>query len=196
MKKVIYFLFHLSLISCLQLYLFLNFGLEIKYTPVLSEIKEDVIYEFPIKHYMVLSGVNTGYGFYGINVATNKYFFVELLNKNKKIINKIEVSDFNTSNSFSRFDSSTSWIYNFNIETQELEKKINKSKEKKKYCEVRNEFESKLYKYIGLYYAKKNPECLYYNVKLVTVVPPNIWEQKLEKNNIYVIKTESFQIKK
>ena len=196
MKKILFYIFHFALIFCLQLYLFLNSGLDIKYIPILTEIKEDVLFNSPIKHYMVFTGINTGYGFYGVNVATNKYFFIELLDKNKKVIENIEVNDFKTANSFSRFETSTSWIYNFHVETEELENKIKKNKAKKKYCEIRKDYEKKIYKYIGLYYAKKNSNCKFYNIKLATVVPPNIWEQKLEKNNIYVIKELSFKISK
>lgn len=144
---------------------------------------------------MIFSGTNTGYGFYGVNVATNKYYFVELYDVNNVFIKKIEINNFKTSNAFSRFDTSTSWIYNFNVDTKEYEKNNEDSKQKEKYCKIRNDYETKIYKYIGQFYAKKEKNCKFYKVKLATIVPPNIWKSKLTQNNLYVIQEKSFKIK-
>lgn len=195
MKKIFLCFTYFFLIFSLQLYLFLNDALKIEYIPFFTEIKEKIISNSPLHEFMIFSGTNTGYGFYGVNVATNKYYFVELYDVNNVFIKKIEINNFKTSNAFSRFDTSTSWIYNFNVDTKEYEKNNEDSKQKEKYCKIRNDYETKIYKYIGQFYAKKEKNCKFYKVKLATIVPPNIWKSKLTQNNLYVIQEKSFKIK-
>ena len=194
MKKMfIFFIIHFFIIFTLSIYLFIDSIFEDREIPPLSFLKSYVYGSTEMRHYLVFSGINTGYGFYGVNVATNKFFLVELLDSDNKIVKTLNVSDFSTNNSFSRFSTLPSWIYNFNVETNEL---TNKGEhEVKRYCELREKFIYKVYNYIGKEYASKYPHIKKYNVKLITVVPPNIWEERLEKNNVYVLQKFEFNSK-
>lgn len=196
MKKLfVFFCFHFFIIITLQTYLFINSAFE-KDVPVLGYLKNKVYAHSLMKHYLVFSGINTGYGFYGINVATNKFFFVEVLDSENRIIKKIDVSDFNTKNSYSRFSTCPSWFYNFNIETNEIKTKSkgkNDNNESKKYYKLRDRYLEKVYEYIGRSNIKNIKNCESFNVKLVTVVPPDIWNSNLEQNNIYVLQKFNFK---
>lgn len=194
MKKIVaFFSLHLFIIITLQIYLVFDSVFEKNSIPVIGFLKKDIYSKSPMKHYLMFSGINTGYGFYGINVATNKYFIVEIININKNIIKKINVNNFNSANSFSRFSTCGSFIYNFNVETNEIKKKDKKNSER--YCLLRDKFVSKIYKYIGKREVNDIKNCESFKVKLITVVPPNIWNNKLEKNNIYVLQEFSFKNK-
>lgn len=52
------------------------------YIPVLSFLKENRI----IRCYAMLSGTNTGYGFYGIKASTEKYFKVTLFDSADSVL--------------------------------------------------------------------------------------------------------------
>ena len=75
-KTAIFFAIHLFMILTLSTYLFIDaaFNKDKKMDIFLLGSLKTKVYDSPfIRPYMILSGINTGYGFYGINVATNKY---------------------------------------------------------------------------------------------------------------------------
>lgn len=191
MKKLfIFFALHLFIIVTLSAYLFIDAAFEDRELPPLTYLKKEIYDDTPLKHYLVASGLNTGYGFYGINVATNKYFMVEVLDEQYCISSKIDVCDFETKNSFSRFHTFPSWLYNFKVETNEVKKEADYSR---KYVQLRNKFVEKSFNYVGKTYTQGLPPGTRYNVKLITVVPPDIWNTKLKKNNIYVLEEYYFE---
>ena len=59
----------------------------------------------PVYHtYAIFTGTNTGYGFYGINVATHKYFNVELFDKDEKLIKSTNTFGFKNQSNLARFE--------------------------------------------------------------------------------------------
>lgn len=199
MKRIsVFFCIHFFIIIILSIYLFLDSILDSKKDfPIVSFLKKDVFDSNYIRPYLVFTGINTGYGFYGVNVATNKFFLIEILDKKNNIIKKINVSDFKTKNSFSRFHTLPSWLYNFKVETKELKDKGLVSKNDEKYIKLRDEYVKKVNKHILNSYINKNElnKEFTYVIKLITVVPPDIWNNNLEKNNIYVLETNFFKSK-
>lgn len=195
MKKLtIFFGVHIFIVLTLSIYLFVDaaFNKDKKDIFFFSSLKSNV-YDSPyVRPYLVFSGINTGYGFYGINVATNKYFLVEVLDEQNCTVEKLNVSDFKTSNSFSRFHTLPSWIYNFKVETNDIRKK---DQIDEKFLKLRDTYVRKVFKHVLKSHLKAPLENKKYAIKLVTVVPPNIWEEKLEKNNIYVLEEYEFENK-
>lgn len=197
MKKiVVFFFFHFFIVLTLSIYLFINAVSKTKRDlPVLTYLKNDIYDSNFIRPYLVFSGINTGYGFYGVNVATNKFFLIEIQDEENCIVEKINVSNFKTKNSFQRFHTLPSWLYNFKVETNELKEEPTSNDEKVRYITLRDEYIKKMNKHILKSYLSKKTlkENYNYIIKLVTVVPPNIWENKLEKNNIYVLEEYVFK---
>lgn len=198
MKRIsIFFSIHFFIVFTLSIYLFIDAAIKTKKElPVLTHLKKDIYDSNFIRPYLVFSGINTGYGFYGINVATNKFFLIEILDGQNQIVERINVSDFKTKNSFQRFHTLPSWLYNFEVETAELKEKSSVSEEDSKYIELRDEYVRKVNKHILKSYIKEKDlkENYNYRIKLITVVPPNIWKSKLDKNNIYVLEEQDFKI--
>lgn len=198
MKKIsTFFCFHLFIVLTLSIYLFIDaISDKKKNLPFLTYLKKDIYDSNLIRPYLVFSGINTGYGFYGVNVATNKFFLIEILDKQNCIIEKINVSNFKTKNSFQRFHTLPSWLYNFKVETTELKETPTVFQEEEKYIQLREQYVKKINKHIlKSYLTQKYLEKKYkYVIKLVTVVPPNIWETDLKKNNIYVLEEYVFNL--
>lgn len=201
-KLFIYFIVvHFVIILLLQSYLIISIEIgEDKRIPILSFFKENIYNKQPLNYYSQFSGINTGYGFYGINVATNKYFIIETYKKNK-LIKKENLVHFKTKNGYSRFSTICSWIYNFNVETKELETKLKNKKDKDilknekeivQVIKVRKMYIEKLYKYIGKN-TIKTKDYDKYIVKLITVVPPKSFDEVKDKNNVYVIQEYEFK---
>lgn len=88
-------------------------------------------------------------------------------------------------------------MYNFKVETKELKDKGLVSKNDEKYIKLRDEYVKKVNKHILNSYINKNElnKEFTYVIKLITVVPPDIWNNNLEKNNIYVLETNFFKSK-
>ena len=197
MKKLtIFFGIHIFIIFSLSVYLFIDaaFNKDKKLNIYFFGTLKKKVYDSPVmRPYMILSGINTGYGFYGINVATNKYFLIEVLDDENNVVDEINVSNFKTSNSFSRFHTLPSWIYNFKVETNDIKELKNTELPNDKYIELRETYIRKIFKHILKSYIEKPVENRKYLVKLVTVVPPDIWKEKLEKNNIYVLEEFEFE---
>ena len=126
-RLIILFLFHLLVIFSNALYFFVESlqqdDLEKKPIPVLNNLKS--IYNLPLfEQYVVLSGAGSGYGFYGRNVGTNKFFMVEHYSSEGELIEKFDPrTEFRTKNGFVRFITICAKLYTFNTDTQELESK-------------------------------------------------------------------------
>jgi hypothetical protein len=190
-KLIVFFAFHFFILLVLQTYAFIDAAFE-KKVACLAYLKEEIFDNPLCKHYLVYSGINTGYGFYGINVATNKFFLVEALDSKNKLIKKFDLSNFNTKSTFSRFSTVVSWLYNFNVENEEIKKKAGKNS---RIYKLREKFLQKVYQNIGQYSVRELKDCKSYTIKMVTVVPPDIWKTSLQKNNIYALQEYNFQNK-
>ena len=190
-KLVVFFSFHFFCIVVIQIYAFVDAAFEKKVIG-LTEIKREVMDNSVCKHYLVFSGIDTGYGFYGVNVATNKFFLVEARDSNKEVIKKFDLSNFNSTTTFSRFGTVTSFLYNFEVENEEIKKKGGKDS---RLYKLREKYLKRLYEHVGEYSVKDMKNCKSYSIRLATVVPPDIWATSLQKNNIYAIQEYNFETK-
>lgn len=145
----------------------------------------------PVYHcYAILTGTNTGYGFYGINVATYKFFKVELYDMNGNILKTIITFDIKNQNNLARFEILASRMANYVVENKNYPKNGNK-----KILRFRKEVVRKIFKQIGLYEAKKQKNCKYYITTLYTLQPINIWETKHYNKLKTIGAYESFKFK-
>lgn len=200
MKKkiiIIYFLVHLFLIFSISIISILRYYKQnqknYKNDLLIIQKFQFLISIFILKEYTIITGINTSYGFYGINVATEKYFEVELYDINKiKIKSDIFLNN-KTTNGYLRITNLASRMANFIEETNQIKlKKMANLNE----IIVNNEiYILKIFKWLGKKEAEKNINCKYYKVRLHTInpVPVNIWEKNIEKKiNSYVIKEMEF----
>lgn len=209
-RLIILFLVHFFIIFINSLYGFWSqvssnnkVSEEKKPIPVLDPLKA-VFSSSAIRPYLVISGIETGYGFYGKNVATNKYLVIEIYDKDSNRIKSIDYAQaFNTSNGLSRFETLPSKLYNFLTETEDL-KKVKKKDDtaalqkmisaREQYVEkslkyiARSVVSSDLSKRIGLTPAEQN-EITFFKIKLITIIPPeNIFSKNSKEPSIFVLK--------
>jgi hypothetical protein len=199
MKKAlsIFFLLHLLVIMALSITsiveAFISFHHKKKANiPILTSFK-NVIYSRKYLHnFLILSGTNTGYGFYGISVSTEKFLEIELYDSSKKLIKADIYFNFNTVNGFSRFKSYASHLSNYINDTEEMIK-TDTLPQSKANIAFREKYIEKVFKYLGNSIAKGTPNCHSYKVKLNTVVPINVWSKEKQENpKKYVIKEIEF----
>ncbi len=178
MKFKIYYFLHFSLIFIISFTSVINSFLDYnnfnkEKLVVLNNTIKKLLYN-PIYHsYTIFTGTNTGYGFYGINVATYKYFSVELYDKDKTLIEKTNTFGFRNQNNLARFEVLASKIANFIVENKNFPKN-----EDSELLKTRKLYVNKIFKYIGLFEAKKTKDCKYYKVTLYTLIPSDIREDK------------------
>lgn len=132
-----------------------------------------VLYNPSYHIYTIFTGTNTGYGFYGINVATYKFFRVELYDKSNKIIETSTTFGFKNQNGLARFEVLASKMANYIVENKNYPK--NQDQE---ILKVRQLYVNKIFKRIGGFIASQNKECTKYRVTLYTLMPTNIWVDK------------------
>lgn len=78
----------------------------------------------PISHeYTQFASVDVGYGFYGGNVATSKFFHIEFRDQEEELLFSGEFRDFfNSQNTYVRFETLASKLYNTMIDLEDLQK--------------------------------------------------------------------------
>lgn len=130
--------------------------------------------------YTQFSGCNTGYGFYGINVATNKYFSVKVYDQNNKFMYEHSNFNFKNKNNEDRFNTIASRISLDLLDIQKL-KKDNKLNKNDKEIKTTNEFKNKVFKYLAkkTVFENKNNNI---TVQLNFVIPDNIWNKNYNLN--------------
>lgn len=196
-RLIIFFAFHFFIVFTLSVYLTANAFFKTKYhkevkVPVINFLVKD-IYDKHATGYLWISGLNTGYGFYGINVSTQKFFIVNVYDKNKNLIIKDNRFNFHTTTGYMRFDGFAYHIANFISESDKM--RTDKHPEKIKYLSVREDYVNKVFKYLGKAVAKKINDADTYTVKLCTIIPHDIWsKQKIDKNQVYVEKEIEFNL--
>ena len=158
--------------------------------------------------YMVLSGAETGYGFYGKNVATTKFIMIECYNKDSTLIQTIDFGQaFKTKNGVVRYETLPSKIYNFLNDTDELKNKLilTDSLQAIKTSNQRYEYVEKVFKYIAkstfsnaflnrnLINSKTLNETEFIVTKLITIYPPkDIFSNRTDHQSIYILKEYRF----
>ncbi|VDH02977.1 hypothetical protein [Bergeyella zoohelcum] len=196
MKKIYFFLhflliFIISFLGVINSYVIYNNdnkneNTHTKLSKSINNIISSIVNN-PIYHtYAIFSGTNTGYGFYGINVSTYKYFKVEIFDKDGKLIKTTSNFGLKTSNSLSRFEVLANKISHNIVEKNKISDDIKNNKEK----EVKDLYINKIFKVIGKYEAKKENNCHHYKVTLYTLIPDDIWNKK-KSNKLKVSEYES-----
>jgi hypothetical protein len=178
MKFKIYYFIHFALIFIISATSVINSFLDYKKfnkekLVTLNYTIKNLLYN-PIYHsYTIFTGTNTGYGFYGINVATYKFFNVELYDENKNLIKKTNTFGFKNQNNLARFEVLASKMANYIVENKNFPKN-----EDYKLLKTRELYVNKVFKHIGLFEAKKMSNCKYYKVTLYTLMPSDIRTNK------------------
>lgn len=136
--------------------------------------------------YLIISGINTGYGFFGTSVSTQKFFTLEVYDSSKNLILSDNKFGFRTTTGYERFNGFPTHLMNFIYEIDKDKKKKGNTKD----IELREQYLYKALKYLGKNVAQRYKKAKTYKVKLNTVVPYDIWaDKKFRKNQVYV-KTE------
>ncbi|MBZ9620720.1 hypothetical protein [Psychroflexus lacisalsi] len=177
-KKILILLFsvHLLLIFFQAFWTTVDMYFDIHYNkkidiPILNVFRQNNFTE----PYYLISGINTGYGFYGIKTATEKYLRCTCYDSSDKILNQDRYFNLKTSNGISRLES---------LNANQL-----------KALNYRKDYINKLFKWQGKEFAKSIPGCTSYKIELITIVPKNTEEQKLRtKPELYVIQENFFYL--
>ncbi|WP_316757502.1 hypothetical protein [Pedobacter aquatilis] len=183
-----FFLFHFTImiVSCSIGTITAYFGFHNKHLPKKGEVKLDfnnILLNNPIvDNYTIFSGTNTGYGFYGVNVATEKIFMVDLFDQTGKKISTVTTFGLNKASSIQRFNVLPSVLFNLISENKTVYKKQVDSAEQKKVL-VLEKYINKMFKHVGLYSARANKDCKSYSVKLCALGLNDIWAKENYSNS-------------
>ncbi|WP_123803363.1 hypothetical protein [Flavivirga aquatica] len=194
---LLFVLFHLSLIffqafwSTLDVYWTVRLDKTLS-IPILDLFKQNE----NIEPYYIFSGTNTGYGFYGIQTATEKYLRTTYLNSAGNVLASNRHHGFQTLNGRTRFKSYASFLGNYISDTEKLKEKTNVDESFKKVLEFRQNYIKKSFKWIGMNNAKKIKNCESYKVELISIVPVDMMEKGAnnEKPKLYAIQEYTFPI--
>ena len=201
MKKVtlIFFLVHFFIIFTLSVYLTLDtyinqYSEKPKHIPVVGFLKEDVYDNKYFGKYLMIAGINTGYGFYGISVSTEKYFILECYDSSMRLIKSDKYFAFETSNGYSRFKGFASYLVNFISTTDDMKKKAVSGNMPER-VKIREKYVDKVFKWIGRNIAQTTPGCVIYKVKLNTILPANIWSKNEDKQlRVFTFKESEYAV--
>ena len=197
-----YFLFHITLISISSIYLVFTGYLDFK--GLLDNKNKGIIYYDKIinntlfNNYKKISGTNTGYGFYGINVATEAYFLVKVYDNKNQLINSTTTQDIHRKNTLSRFMVLSCSELNSDFEIEKDKKKHKKNNINKTLpLSIKERYSNKIFKYIGLHKIKVlKKDYNYYTVTLYCLNPKNIWISKNTENDITKAKIKEIKFYK
>lgn len=169
------------------------------YIPIINLLKQNAYTE----PYYILSGINTGYGFYGIHASTNKYLRATFLDSTGKVLKTDRYFDLNSSNGISRFGGYASYLTNYISETKDLieadtlpdiKNRPDVVRLRERY-QFRKDFVVKTLKWHGKKKAKSIPGCASYKIELLTIVPVDIWQRERKtKPKLYVIQEGTFPV--
>lgn len=130
--------------------------------------------------YTQFSGCNTGYGFYGINVATNKYFSVKVYDEKNKFLIEHTNFKFKNKNNEDRFNTLASRI---SLDILDIQKRKKDPDSKKDDAELKTmvEYKNKIFKYLAkeTVFDQKNMNV---TVQLNFVMPDDIWNENYNLN--------------
>lgn len=198
MKKSLFFaVIHFSFILffathlCIKGYISVNEKID-RPIPFISSISS-FFYSLPLFNtYRILTGTNTGYGFFGTSVATQKFVTIEILDKNCNVIFKDDTFHFQTTVGKSRFDGFPTHISNFIDETGRMKRD---KKSNQKLIDLRDKYVEKVFKHLGKRVSKHIANAYSYKISLITVLPISIWnEKKLNKNVVYIEKIYQYNL--
>lgn len=153
--------------------------------PVLNILKQNT-YTDP---YYIFTGINTGYGFYGIKTTSQKFLRLTFLDSTQNVIESDRYFGLSTSNGISRLGGYASYLTNYTSDTEKMNEKdstyLNNNKDVIKF---RQDYIAKSLKWLGKSQAKKIPNCESYKVELLTIIPEEVKEIRNHiKPELYVI---------
>lgn len=163
--------------------------------PVLTFLKTSIYDSQYTAPFFILTGTNTGYGFYGINTATEKYLTVNFFDSTGHALKTDRYFNMSTSNGFSRLKGFATYLTNYIAETEKMKKEKNISPATQSAIDFRELYVDKVFKWLGKKEAAQLPSCATYKISLLTIVPINIWsDEGANKPKIYVIKEKLFPV--
>lgn len=194
-RLTIFFIVHFFIVLTLAAYLTITTYVNVHErrhpnVPVLGFLKEKVYDNKYFNNYLVFSGINTGYGFYGIRTAMENTLTIELYDSSKKFIKEDAFFNFSTTSGFSRFQGFAAHLASQLGDIEVLVK--DSSAAAKQFVKFRGMYVEKVFKWLGRKIARETAGCAYYKIKLNTVVPVDIWRDSMETPKIYVIKEMEF----
>jgi len=165
---------------------------ESPYVPVLIHLKQNSHTEL----YYLMSGINTGYGFYGIKASSEKYLKVTFLDSSENVLKSDRYFGLSTSNGVSRLKGFASYLANHIGETEkmiEIDTSSVSSENLQEIIQFRKEYISKVLKWLGKNEASNISNCVSYKVDLLTIVPESD-RQFNTKPKLYVIQKGYFPV--
>jgi hypothetical protein len=196
-RNIFFSITHLSTIIFFSIYLCIKGYMTVtqrtnKEIPLMSSIASVCYKSRLFNAYRILSGTNTGYGFYGTSVATQKFVSIEVYDKACKLILKDDAFNFNTFVGKSRFDGFPTHISNFMEETKRMKRDENANK---KLVALREKYVEKVFKHLGKSVCNKTLNSYCFKISLITILPISIWnEKKISKNVVYVEKIYQYDV--
>lgn len=196
-RNVLFFIFHIgsilifSVFLCIKAYNDVN-GSRNKEIPILtnsiSALNNNTIFFV----YQMISGTNTGYGFFGTSVATQKIITVEIFDRKCVLLHKGEDFNFQTFVGKGRFKGYPIHLSGFIDETNKMRKDV---KSDLKLIALREKYIEKVFKNLGKCVSNKITNSNSYKISLKAVIPMNIWNKKrISKNIVYVEKVYQYDV--
>ncbi len=140
--------------------------------------------------YYILTGINTGYGFYGIKTSSKKYFKISYYDENSNIISTDRYFGLNSVNGIQRLGGYSSYMANYIEGTKKLIKEDSLSDQVK----FRREYITKSMKWLGKKKAYSIPNCSSYRVELLTIVP-DYYKDLNKKIQLYALQSNLYHAK-
>lgn len=145
--------------------------------------------------YFILSGTNTGYGFYGIRAATEKYFTATFFDSEGRELKSDRYFDLSSPNGYSRLKGYAAFLANYITDTEKMKKENSPNAATQNFIQFREKYVEKVFKWLGQKEATLIPGCVSYKVTLLTIVPVDIWLDRSKiKPELYVVKEKHFPI--
>lgn len=145
--------------------------------------------------YYLLSGINTGYGFYGIKASTEKFFRVSYYGENDSILKVDNYFGLTRSNGIARLGSFSSYMTNYIGDTDRLtdSNQINIKEIDDKVLAFRRDYILKIFKWMGRSSLSSSHEA--YKVDLITVLPKGLTiNDDSSKLELYVIQEGFYEV--
>ncbi|MDF2931620.1 MAG: hypothetical protein K0R36_951 [Chryseobacterium sp.] len=140
--------------------------------------------------YYILTGINTGYGFYGIKTSSKKYFKISYYDNHNNLILTDRYMGLNSTNGIQRFGGYSSYMANYVADTEKLIKEDSLSD----LVKFRRLYITKSMKWLGKKKANLIPNCSSYRVELLTVVP-DYYKDFNKKIKLYALQSNLYHAK-
>ncbi len=143
--------------------------------------------------YYQLSGINTGYGFYGIKPSTEKYLKITFFDSEEKELESDRYFGLCTSNGISRLEGFASNLANTIADAKKLEESDTIIEDNLEVLQFKKNYIIKVLKWLGKEKAKNYIGCKSYKIELLTIIPEDIKHRK-NKPELYVIQESIYPV--